>query len=115
MKPAKILVVDDELNMRLVLKAMLKKEGYEVAMAADGQEALQILKEEKIAVVATDLKMPRLDGMGLLHRIMQDDPSLPVIILTAYGTVANAVDALKKGPSIISPNPSSRMNSKRSS
>ncbi|MDP2840022.1 MAG: sigma-54 dependent transcriptional regulator [Syntrophales bacterium] len=97
MKPAKILVVDDELNMRLVLKAMLKKEGYEVATAADGQEALQILKEEKIAVVATDLKMPRLDGMGLLHRIMQDDPSLPVIILTAYGTVANAVDALKKG------------------
>ena len=97
MKPAKILVVDDELNMRLVLKAMLKKEGYEVATAADGQEALQILKEEKIAVVATDLKMPRLDGMGLLHRIMQDDPSLPVIILTAHGTVANAVDALKKG------------------
>jgi two-component system response regulator AtoC len=97
MKPAKILVVDDELNMRLVLKAMLKKEGYEVATAADGQEALQILKEEKIAVVATDLKMPRLDGMGLLHRIMQEDPSLPVIILTAYGTVSNAVDALKKG------------------
>jgi DNA-binding NtrC family response regulator len=97
MKPAKILVVDDELNMRLVLKAMLKKEGYEVATAADGEEALRILKEEKIAVVATDLKMPRLDGMGLLDRIMQDDPSLPVIILTAYGTVANAVDALKKG------------------
>ncbi len=97
MKPAKILVVDDELNMRLVLKAMLKKEGYEVVTAADGEEALRILKEEKIAVVATDLKMPRLDGMGLLDRIMQDDPSLPVIILTAYGTVANAVDALKKG------------------
>jgi DNA-binding NtrC family response regulator len=97
MKPAKILVVDDELNMRLVLKAMLKKEGYDVATAADGEEALRILKEEKIAVVATDLKMPRLDGMGLLDRIMQDDPSLPVIILTAYGTVANAVDALKKG------------------
>ncbi|MBU1965206.1 MAG: response regulator, partial [Proteobacteria bacterium] len=97
MKPAKILVVDDELNMRLVLEAMLKKEGYEVATAADGQEALRILKEEKIAVVATDLRMPRLDGMGLLNRIMQDDPSLPVIILTAYGTVANAVDALKKG------------------
>ena len=97
MKPAKILVVDDELNMRRVLEAMLKKEGYEVATAADGQEALQILKEEKITVVATDLKMPRLDGMGLLDRIMQEDPSLPVIILTAYGTVANAVDALKKG------------------
>jgi two-component system response regulator AtoC len=97
MKAAKILVVDDELNMRLVLKAMLKKEGYDVVTAADGLEALQVLREEKIAVIATDLKMPRLDGMGLLDRIMQDDPALPVIILTAYGTVANAVDALKKG------------------
>lgn len=96
-KAARILVVDDELNMRLVLKAMLKKEGYEVATAADGLEALKALREEKFAAVATDLKMPGLDGMGLLERIMQDDPSLPVIILTAYGTVANAVDALKKG------------------
>ena len=97
LKKAKILVVDDELNMRLVLKAMLKQEGYEVATAADGLEALKILREEKIAAVAADLRMPRLDGMGLLERIMQDDPSLPVIILTAHGTVANAVDALKKG------------------
>jgi len=97
MKGAKILVVDDELNMRLVLKAMLKKEGYEVTTAADGLEALEILKKEKFAVVASDLRMPRLDGIGLLDRIMQDDPSLPVIILTAYGTVSTAVDALKKG------------------
>ncbi len=97
MKAAKILVVDDELNMRRVLEAMLKKEGYEVVSAADGEEALRILRDDKIAVVATDLRMPRLDGIGLLDRIMQDDPALPVIILTAYGTVANAVDALKKG------------------
>jgi two-component system, NtrC family, response regulator AtoC len=97
MKAAKILIVDDELNMRLVLKAMLKKEGYEVFTAADGLEALRILREEKISVVATDLRMPRLDGMGLLERMIQDDPALPVIILTAYGTVATAVDALKKG------------------
>jgi two-component system response regulator AtoC len=97
LKTAKILVVDDELNMRLVLKAMLKKEGYDVVTAADGLEAMQILQNEKITVVATDLKMPRLDGMGLLSRVIQTDPTLPVIILTAYGTVANAVDALKKG------------------
>ncbi len=97
MNAAKILIVDDELNMRLVLKAILKKEGYEVSTAADGLEALKILEAEKIAVVATDLKMPRLDGMGLLDRIMRDDPAMPVIILTAYGTVATAVDALKMG------------------
>jgi DNA-binding NtrC family response regulator len=96
-KPARILVVDDELNMRVVLAAMLKKEGYEVATAANGQEALNILKEGQVSVVATDLRMPGLDGMELLQKIMQYDHALPVIILTAYGTVASAVDALKKG------------------
>lgn len=94
---ARILVVDDEANMRLVLKTMLKKEGYEVVTAAEGREALRLLKEKKIAAVVTDLKMPGLDGMELLDQIMADDPSLPVIMMTAYGTVANAVDALKKG------------------
>lgn len=97
MKAARILVVDDEPNMRRVLKAMLNKEGYDVVAAADGLAALKLLREERFDAVATDLKMPGLDGMGLLARIMQDDPSLPVILLTAYGTVANAVDALKKG------------------
>jgi DNA-binding NtrC family response regulator len=97
MKEAKILVVDDEQNMRRVLSAMLKKEGYQVVTASDGKEALEVLQKEKISVVATDLRMPRLDGMGLLDRIIRDDPALPVIMLTAHGTVANAVDALKKG------------------
>jgi DNA-binding NtrC family response regulator len=93
----KILIVDDELNMRLVLQAMLKKEGYEVAAASDGLEALEILGGADIDVVVTDLKMPRLDGMGLLGRMIRDYPSTPVIIITAHGTVATAVDALKKG------------------
>ncbi len=93
----KILVVDDELNMRLVLSAMLKKEGYEVATAADGVQALKILKEEGCAAIITDLKMPKLDGMGLLSQVVRDYPATPVIIITAYGTIATAVDALKKG------------------
>jgi DNA-binding NtrC family response regulator len=97
MKSAKILVVDDELSMRVVLAAMLKKEGYEVFTAANGQEALKIVKDTQISVVATDLKMPGLDGMGLLQKIMEYDHAMPVIILTAYGTVASAVDALKNG------------------
>ncbi len=97
MKTAKILVVEDDSSMRVVLKAMLKKEGYDVVTAANGAEALDVLKKDRIAVVATDLKMPRMDGMELLDRIVRDDPSLPVIMLTAYGTVATAVDALKKG------------------
>ena len=67
----KILIVDDELNMRLVLSAMLKKEGFEVSSAANGREALQILQSTKIAVVITDLKMPDMDGMELLTRISE--------------------------------------------
>lgn len=93
----KILVVDDEANMRLVLKTMLKKEGYEVETAENGLEARGILERDKIAVVVTDLKMPKLDGMGLLERVAEDHPSTPVILITAHGTVATAVDAMKKG------------------
>jgi len=94
---AKILVVDDELNMQLVLKALLKKEGYDVATASDGIEALKVLKSGGVAVIVTDLKMPKLDGVGLLERVIRDYPSTPVIIITAHGTIATAVDALKKG------------------
>lgn len=93
----KILIVDDELNMRLVLAAMLKREGYEVASASDGLEALQILRSGRVSAVVTDLKMPRVDGMELLNRINQDYPEVPVIMITAHGTVATAVEALKKG------------------
>ncbi len=95
--PKKILIVDDEVNMRLVLKAMLKKEGYEVETAADGMEALALLRHHDITACVTDLKMPKLDGMGLLNRMVEEYPSIPVIIITAHGTVATAVDALKKG------------------
>ncbi|MDO9529536.1 MAG: sigma-54 dependent transcriptional regulator [Syntrophales bacterium] len=93
----RILVVDDELNMRLVLKAMLKKENYEVATASNGLKALDILATSDVAVIVTDLKMPGLDGMGLLEKTVRDYPSIPVIIITAHGTIDTAVDALKKG------------------
>jgi two-component system response regulator AtoC len=93
----KILIADDELNMLLVLEAMLKKEGYEVITASDGFEALNILHEKDIAVVVTDLKMPKLDGLGLLARVVKEYPSIPVIMITAHGTVETAVTALKKG------------------
>ena len=93
----KILIVDDELNMLLVLEAMLKKEKYKVVTASDGLEALNILKTDDVAVVVTDLKMPRLDGLGLLSRMETDYPSIPVIMITAHGTVETAVEALKNG------------------
>jgi two-component system, NtrC family, response regulator AtoC len=93
----KVLIVDDEQNIRLVLAAMLKKEGYDVVSATDGREALQVLEGGKIDVVVSDLKMPHLDGMGLLNCITEQYPEVPVIMITAHGTVATAVEALKKG------------------
>ncbi len=93
----KILIVDDEMNMRLVLSAMLKKEGFEVSSASNGREALQILQSNKMALVITDLKMPGMDGMDLLTQISANHPQIPVVMITAHGTIATAVEALKKG------------------
>lgn len=92
-----ILIVDDEKNMRLVLSAMLKREGYEVLAAADGVEAQKIVKNSDVSVIVSDLKMPRLDGFGLLDWIAEEYPAMPVIIITAHGTIVNAVEAVKKG------------------
>jgi two-component system, NtrC family, response regulator AtoC len=83
--------------MRLVLSAMLKKQCFEVVSAADGREALQVLKSNRIAIVITDLKMPNIGGMELLASVSEHYPEIPVIMITAHGTIATAVEALKKG------------------
>src|SRR5580765_7857626 len=92
-----ILVVDDEANLRRVLSAQLTRDGYEVHTAEDGEAALAFLKEHHIDLVITDLRMPKVDGMDLLRAALRDDPSRPVVMLTAHGTVDNAVEALKTG------------------
>jgi len=92
-----ILVVDDEANLRRVLSAQLGRDGYEVHVAEDGESALNFLREHHIDLVITDLRMPRMDGMDLLRAALRDDPSRPVVLLTAHGTVDNAVEALKTG------------------
>jgi len=99
MLPAKeqILVVDDEANLRRVLSAQLSRDGYEVHTAADGAEGVAFLKEHHVDLVVTDLRMPKLGGMDLLRSALREDPTLPVVILTAHGTVDNAVEALKTG------------------
>jgi len=93
----KVLIVDDELNMRVVLHAMLKKKGYSVTEAVDGVDAQTRLEKESFDVLVTDLKMPRLNGLGLLEDVTSKYPEMPVIIITAHGTIETAVDALKKG------------------
>ncbi|MBK8258722.1 MAG: sigma-54-dependent Fis family transcriptional regulator [Polyangiaceae bacterium] len=92
-----ILVVDDEANLRRVLSAQLARDGYDVHEAGDGEEAIAFLKEHHIDLVITDLKMPKASGMDVLRAALRDDPSRPVIMLTAFATIENAVEALKTG------------------
>lgn len=94
---AQILVVDDEVNLRRVLGAVLERAGYDVLVAGDGNEGLAVLANHHIDVVVTDLRMPGVDGMALLREAQRIDPDIPVILLTAYSTVDNAVEALKSG------------------
>ncbi len=94
----KILVVDDEKIKRITLADDLAAQGYEVAMAADGEEALEQLSKERFDVLVTDLKMPRLDGLELLKRIKQGPlADMEVIMMTAYGSIPVAVEAVKLG------------------
>ncbi len=92
-----ILVVDDEPNLRRVLSAQLERDGYDVHIAEDGQQGLDLLRDNHIDLVITDLRMPKVDGMELLRRAMEIDDTLPVVMITAHGTVDNAVEALKTG------------------
>ncbi|MBM4379862.1 MAG: sigma-54-dependent Fis family transcriptional regulator [Deltaproteobacteria bacterium] len=94
---ARVLVVDDENNLRKVLAALLRREGYDVTVAEDGQVASAEFDRNGADVVVTDLIMPRLGGMELLHHVNQASPDVPVIIMTAHGTVDSAVEAIKAG------------------
>jgi two-component system response regulator AtoC len=91
-----VLIADDELNMRRVLEAILRREGYNVITAANGVEALSGMSRN-VHTVITDLKMPGLDGMGLLKKLSADYPDVPVVMITAHGSVENAVEAVKLG------------------
>ena len=94
----RVLVADDELNMRRVLEAMLRREGYDVITAANGVEAMGGMGTKGgIHTVITDLKMPGLDGMGLLKRLSAEYPDVPVVMITAHGSVESAVEAVKLG------------------
>ncbi len=92
-----VLIVDDEPNLRKILSVQLSRDGYDVLTAEDGEQGLTYLRDHHIDLVITDLKMPKVDGMTLLRRALQEDPDLPVVMITAHGTVDTAVEALKIG------------------
>ncbi len=93
----RVLVVDDEKNITFVMQAMLSKAGFEPLVFNDSSEALRAIDSEEIEAVITDLYMPGPGGMDILEHVQKGQPQLPVVIITAYGTVEAAVTALKKG------------------
>jgi len=95
--PKSILVVDDEQVLRESLVELFDSEGYEALSAGDGKEALQVAVDRPIDLVLTDVRMPEMDGIELLQRLQKVAPETPVVILTAYGTVETAVEAMRKG------------------
>jgi two-component system response regulator AtoC len=97
MELQKVLVVDDEESVRSMISVLLQKEGYQVSSAQDGQDAIDLLGEQSFDLVLSDIRMPRMDGLGLLDRIQALYPDITVIMMSAFGTVDLAVEAMKRG------------------
>ena len=92
-----VLVVDDEANIRKVLSAQIKAAGYEVLEATNGLEALALIQQGEIDAVISDLRMPQLDGLGLLKKVQEIEIAPPVIVITAHGSMTTAIEAMKLG------------------
>ncbi len=101
MKPEKpsILIVEDEPKMRRLLELQLAEEGFHARTSPDAETGLQLLGKEPFDVVVTDFKLPGMSGLEFLHAVKRVNAELPVVIMTAYGTVESAVDAMKAGAS----------------
>jgi DNA-binding NtrC family response regulator len=95
--PAKVLVIDDDSSLRRVLEYNLQQEGYDVYTAADGESGLQAFAEREPSVVITDLKMPGMSGFEVLSTVKERSPATVVIVLTAFGAIDTAVEAMKLG------------------
>jgi two-component system, NtrC family, response regulator PilR len=94
---AKILVVDDEESIREFLEIMLRKEGYEITLAEDGQKAKDLLQKKSFDMIISDLQMPNMTGIELLKYVRQDFPEMLFMMITAFGTTETAVEAMKMG------------------
>ncbi|HXX46964.1 MAG TPA: response regulator, partial [Myxococcota bacterium] len=98
MKPGRtVLIAEDEANMRRVLCALLERDGFRTLEASDGEAALASLAREPVDAILTDLRMPKMNGLELLEAVRRVHPDIPVVMLTAHGTVGSAVEALKRG------------------
>jgi len=89
--------VDDEVEMRVALETTLKREGFQTVTAEDGVDAINRLRKTPFDLVISDVKMPRMDGLTLLKAIKEESPQTPVVMMTAYGDIDNAVETMKVG------------------
>ncbi len=96
-RPRSVLVVDDEPGMRMALKANFERDGWQVETAAGASEAVRKCAQIRFPLVVTDVRMPDGDGLELMRRVRAADASTAVIVLTAFGTVAQAVQAMQNG------------------
>jgi DNA-binding NtrC family response regulator len=94
---ANILIVDDDPRIPVLLKELLKSEGYESVLATNGMHALELIKQEAFDLIITDLRMPHMNGMELLREVKTLWPSIPVIMITAYASDKTAVESAKLG------------------
>jgi DNA-binding NtrC family response regulator len=93
----RILVIDDESSQRELLAGHLERQGHKVAMAADGEQGLEALKNSGAEAALVDMRMPRMDGLAFIRRSLEAYPELSIVVMTAYGTVESAVEAMKAG------------------
>ena len=93
----KVLVVDDDPNTRYLIEVFCRNEDYELVLAANGKEALEIIQNEDINIVVTDIRMPEISGEAVLDKVRKYNPEIPVIIMTSYGTIEDAVHFLQSG------------------
>ena len=92
-----VMVVEDDISLREVIVETLEMEGLSVIQAPDGEEALVMLQKNNVSLVVSDVNMPKLDGYQLLRKMAAEWPQLPVLIMTAYGSISNAVEAIRHG------------------
>ncbi len=94
---ARILVVDDDDQMRDLLQAFLTDEGYNVIAASNGKDALKAMEDEKPDLVFLDIEMPEMNGLGVLNEMQQRSLHIPVIVITGHSTMDNAIQAIRSG------------------
>jgi two-component system response regulator PilR (NtrC family) len=95
--PARVLVVDDERSMRELLTIVLKRDGYEVLVADDGERAIDVLKKQRVDILITDIRMPQMSGVDVLREAKRIDPEIISIVMTAFASTDTAVEALRLG------------------